>query len=36
MVSGREWEGGDSIEGIAVKKECRLLGVVIDAKVKNL
>jgi hypothetical protein len=36
MVSGREWEGGDSIEGIAIKKECRLLGVVIDAKVKNL
>jgi hypothetical protein len=36
MVSGRDWEGGDSIEGIVVKKECRLLGVVIDAKVKNL
>jgi hypothetical protein len=36
MVSGREWEGGESIEGISVKKECRLLGVVIDAKVKNL
>jgi hypothetical protein len=36
MVSGREWEGGDNIEGIAIKKECRLLGVMIDAKVKNL
>ncbi len=36
MISGREWEGGDTIEGIAVKKECRLLGVILDNKLENL
>jgi hypothetical protein len=36
MITGREWDGGDEIEGIGVKKECRLLGVMIDNKVKNL
>jgi len=36
MISGREWEGGDTIEGISVKKECRLLGVILDNKLENL
>jgi hypothetical protein len=36
MVSGKEWEGGDNIEGIKIKRECRLLGVNIDNKVRNL
>jgi hypothetical protein len=36
MVCGRNWEGGDTIEGIAVKKECRLLGVILDNKLENL
>ncbi|MFN9899067.1 MAG: hypothetical protein ACK55Z_09805, partial [bacterium] len=31
-----EWEGESHIEGIEVKKECRLLGVMVDNKVKNL
>jgi hypothetical protein len=36
MISGRDWEGGDTIEGISVKKECRLLGVILDNKLENL
>ncbi len=36
MVCGRNWEGGDTIEGITVKKECRLLGVILDNKLENL
>jgi hypothetical protein len=36
MVSGREWVGDDNIEGIKIKRECRLLGVNIDDRVKNL
>jgi hypothetical protein len=36
MIAGKEWEGGELIEGIQVKKECRLLGVMVDYKVKNL
>jgi hypothetical protein len=36
MIAGKEWEGEESIEGIQVKKECRLLGVMVDYKVKNL
>ena len=36
MIVGKEWEGEDRIEGIAIKKECRLLGVMVDDKVSNL
>jgi hypothetical protein len=36
MIVGREWEGPDTIEGIKVQKECKLLGVQIDYKGKNL
>jgi hypothetical protein len=36
MVTGRNWEGTSHIEGIEIKQECRLLGVIIDNKVKNL
>jgi hypothetical protein len=36
MITGREWEGPDNIEGIKIQKECRLLGVLIDYKGKNL
>jgi hypothetical protein len=36
MIVGREWEGPDKIEGIKVQKECKLLGVQIDYKGKNL
>ncbi len=36
MVTGREWEGNKHIEGIEIKQECRLLGAIIDNKVKNL
>jgi hypothetical protein len=36
MVTGAEWEGGTHIEGIEIKQECRLLGAIIDNKVKNL
>ncbi len=36
MVSGRDWDGDDNIEGIKIKRECRLLGVNIDNRAKNL
>jgi hypothetical protein len=36
MVTGREWNGPDTIEGIKIQKECRLLGVNIDYKGKNI
>jgi hypothetical protein len=36
MVTGKEWEGMDNIEGIAIQKECRLLGIVLDHKVQKL
>jgi hypothetical protein len=36
MITGREWEGPDIIEGIKVQKECRLLGVQLDYKGKNI
>jgi hypothetical protein len=36
MVVGREWEGPEVIEGIRVQKECRLLGIQIDYKGKNI
>jgi hypothetical protein len=36
MIAGKEWEGDAYIEGIEVKKECKLLGVIVDNKVKNL
>jgi hypothetical protein len=35
MVSGVEWEGGDNIEGIKIKRECRLR-VNIDDRVNNM
>jgi hypothetical protein len=36
MVTGAEWEGAEVIEGIKVQKECKLLGVLIDYKGKNV
>jgi hypothetical protein len=36
MITGREWNGPDTVEGIKVQRECRLLGVQIDYKGKNL
>jgi len=36
MITGIEWEGPDIIEGIRVQKECRLLGVQVDYKGKNI
>jgi len=36
MVTGREWTGGDEIEGIRVKRECKLLGLLVDNKVSRL
>jgi hypothetical protein len=36
MVTGREWTGPDTIEGIKIQKECRLLGVNIDYKGENI
>jgi hypothetical protein len=36
MVTGVEWGGPDTIEGIKVQKECKLLRVVIDNKGKNI
>jgi hypothetical protein len=36
MGTGKVWEGADNIEGITIKRECRLLGVMIDDKVQNL
>jgi hypothetical protein len=36
MVTGTEWEGGTHIEGIEIKRECKLLGAIIDNKVKSL
>jgi hypothetical protein len=36
MIMGMEWEGPDIIEGIKVQKECRLLGVQVDFKGKNI
>jgi hypothetical protein len=36
MITGREWEGHDTVEGIKIQKECRLLGVNIDYKGKNI
>jgi hypothetical protein len=36
MITGIEWDGPDVIEGIKVQKECRLLGVQVDYKGKNI
>jgi hypothetical protein len=36
MVTGVEWGGPETIEGIKIQKECKLLGVVIDNKGKNI
>jgi hypothetical protein len=36
MITGREWEGNDTVEGIKIQKECRLLGVNIDYKGRNI
>jgi hypothetical protein len=36
MITGKEWEGPEVIEGIKIQKECKLLGVHIDNKCKNL
>ncbi len=36
MVTGREWAGPEVIEGIKIQKECKLLGIKIDYKCKNL
>jgi hypothetical protein len=36
MVTGIEWGGPDTIEGIKVQTECKLLGVLIDNKGKNI
>ena len=30
MVTGREWDGPEIIEGVRVQKECKLLGVMVD------
>jgi hypothetical protein len=36
MITGREWEGAEVIEGVRVQKECKLLGVLVDHKCTNL
>jgi hypothetical protein len=36
MISGKEWEGGVTVLGIKVTTTCRLLGVQLDNKVKDL
>ncbi len=36
MITGREWDGAEVIEGVRVQKECKLLGVVVDFKCTNL
>ncbi len=36
MISGKEWEGDESVLGIKIVASCKLLGVKIDSKVKKL
>jgi hypothetical protein len=36
MISGREWEGADTVLGIKIVTTCKLLGVKIDHKAKKL
>jgi hypothetical protein len=36
MISGEEWEGGESVLGIKITQNCKLLGVKIDNKVSEL
>jgi hypothetical protein len=36
MISGKEWEGGESALGIKIVASCKLLGVKIDSKIKKL
>jgi hypothetical protein len=36
MISGKEWEGAESVLGIKIVQSCKLLGVKIDYKAKNL
>ncbi len=36
MVTGKEWDGPEVIEGVRVQKECKLLGAVVDYKCANL
>jgi hypothetical protein len=36
MISGREWEGAETVLGIKIVQSCKLLGVKIDYKAKNL
>jgi hypothetical protein len=36
MISGTEWDGGEEVLGIKIVKQCKLLGVKIDNKAKEL
>jgi hypothetical protein len=36
MISGVEWEGGESVLGIKITQNCKLLGIKIDNKVSDL
>ncbi len=36
LISGREWEGADTVLGIKIVESCKLLGVKIDHKAKKL
>ncbi len=36
MISGKEWDGRESVLGIKISKKCRLLGVKIDYKSADL
>jgi hypothetical protein len=36
MISGIEWEGGEEALGIKIVKQCKLLGIKIDYKAKEL
>jgi hypothetical protein len=36
MISGEEWEGGESVLGIKINQNCKLLGVKINYKVADL
>jgi len=36
MITGKEWEGGEDIEGITIKRECKLLGLMLDYKLENI
>ena len=36
MITGKKWEGENSVQGVNIVTECKLLGVKIDNKVENL